>query len=72
MTDSERILLELGTIKGQLKGVLTALAAHSGRLDTHSRRLGKVEGKQSWVLGAATAASAILAAVVSFFGMRTG
>ena len=71
MTTEDKILLELGTIKGQLKGVLVALSAHSGRLDTHSRRLGKVEGKQSWVLGAATAASAILAAVVSFFGMRT-
>ena len=70
MTDSEKILLELGIIKGQLQGVLTALIAHSSRLDTHSRRLGQVERKQSWVLGAATAASAILAAVVSYFGAR--
>ena len=70
MTDNEKILLELGTIKGQLQGVLTALISHSGRLDTHSRRLGKVEGRQSWVLGAATATSAILAAVVSYFGAR--
>lgn len=71
MTTEDKILLELGTIKGQLEGVLTALGTHSARLDTHSRRLGKVELKQSWVLGVATAASAILAAVVSFFGMRT-
>ena len=70
MTNDEKILLELGTIKGQLQGVLTALAAHSDRLDTHSRRLGKVEVKQGWVLGAATAASAVLAAVVSYFGAR--
>ena len=70
MTTEDKILLELGTIKGQLTGVLTALSAHSSRLDTHSRRLGRVEVKQGVVLGAATAASAILAAVVSYFVPR--
>lgn len=70
MTDSDKILLELGEIKGRLDGVLTALASHVERLNYHSSRIGKVETRQSWVLGAATAASGILATVVSFFGLR--
>ncbi len=70
MTDNDKILLELGTIKGQLGGVLTALASHSARMNNHSSRIGAVERRQSWVLGAATATSSLLVAVLSYVGLR--
>lgn len=60
----------LGSIEGQLKGLNQYLAArdehmddqlavHTGRLNNHSERIGRVERKHAWMLGGLAGLSAI-------------
>lgn len=74
MADDNKILIQLGEMKGtlgELKGTLNSFVLSHGnlnkRVDEHDNRIIKVENKLAWVLGASAGISLIVGCFLRFF-----
>jgi hypothetical protein len=61
--EHDKILYELGEIKGTLTGMKDMMEAQAGRTTKVEDRITKVEGKQSWYSGAAAVVGMALGAL---------
>lgn len=61
------IMQAIGHLQGTVEGMSGNLEAGAKRMDSQSRRIGAVENKQAWYLGALATLTAAGGIIVKFF-----
>lgn len=60
------IIRSLGRLEGKVDSALTSQQDHTKTIGCHDLRLRKIENKQSWIIGLATGAGALVSLAINW------